>query len=169
MRSTPPTGWRRTWPYLDPPYNQHKYLGNYHVWETLCRWDAPEAYGVAQKRIDCRDRTSDFNSRKQAKRAMRTVIERLRAEVLVVSFNDEGYFTADEMEEMLATRGTVHTIRRPFKRYVGAKIGIFNPSGEKVGRVGKLDNHELVYVATERDVDLEQLTSGVEEQSLLFA
>ncbi|MFM7135469.1 MAG: DNA adenine methylase, partial [Planctomycetota bacterium] len=25
--------------YLDPPYNQHKYLGNYHVWESLVRWD----------------------------------------------------------------------------------------------------------------------------------
>ena len=22
--------------YLDPPYNQHSYLGNYHIWETLC-------------------------------------------------------------------------------------------------------------------------------------
>ena len=44
--------------YLDPPYNQHKYLGNYHIWETLVRWDAPEAYGVARKRADCRQRRS---------------------------------------------------------------------------------------------------------------
>ena len=27
--------------YLDPPYNQHSYLGNYHVWESLVRWDKP--------------------------------------------------------------------------------------------------------------------------------
>jgi len=36
--------------YLDPPYNQHSYLGNYHVWETLVRWDAldlvPKAGGT---------------------------------------------------------------------------------------------------------------------------
>src|SRR5215472_7460061 len=25
--------------YLDPPYNQHSYLGNYHVWESLVLWD----------------------------------------------------------------------------------------------------------------------------------
>src|SRR5262249_42926576 len=31
--------------YLDPPYNQHSYLGNYHVWETLARGDRPEVYG----------------------------------------------------------------------------------------------------------------------------
>ena len=28
--------------YLDPPYNQHRYFTNYHVWETIVRWDAPE-------------------------------------------------------------------------------------------------------------------------------
>ena len=29
--------------YLDPPYNQHRYFTNYHVWETLVAWDAPRA------------------------------------------------------------------------------------------------------------------------------
>ena len=38
--------------YLDPPYNQHRYFTNYHVWETLVRWDAPEHYGIACKRVD---------------------------------------------------------------------------------------------------------------------
>jgi adenine-specific DNA-methyltransferase len=42
--------------YLDPPYNQHNYLRNYHVWETLVRWDAPDVYGIACKRVDCKER-----------------------------------------------------------------------------------------------------------------
>ena len=41
--------------YLDPPYNQHRYFTNYHVWETLVRWDEPEHYGIACKRVDARD------------------------------------------------------------------------------------------------------------------
>ena len=41
--------------YLDPPYNQHRYFTNYHIWETLVRWDEPEVYGVARKRVDSRD------------------------------------------------------------------------------------------------------------------
>jgi len=45
--------------YLDPPYNQHSYLGNYHVWESLVRWDKPEVYGVAMKRRDVRERLRD--------------------------------------------------------------------------------------------------------------
>ncbi|HSK33298.1 MAG TPA: DNA adenine methylase, partial [Propionicimonas sp.] len=53
--------------YLDPPYNQHRYFTNYHVWETLVRWDEPEYYGVACKRIDARspETRSPFNSSRQ--------------------------------------------------------------------------------------------------------
>ena len=40
--------------YLDPPYNQHSYFRNYHVWETLVRNDRPGHYGVACKRQDAR-------------------------------------------------------------------------------------------------------------------
>ena len=34
-------------------------------------------------------------------------------------------------------------------RYVGARIGIFDPSGVKVGRVSHLSNHELLVIAGE--------------------
>ena len=49
--------------YLDPPYNQHSYAGNYHVWETIVRNDAPGHYGVACKRLDVRERRSPYNSK----------------------------------------------------------------------------------------------------------
>ena len=52
--------------YLDPPYNQHSYLANYHCWESLVLWDKPETYGVANKRIDVRTRKSAFISRSRA-------------------------------------------------------------------------------------------------------
>ena len=58
--------------YLDPPYNQHSYYRNYHVWETLVAWDAPGHYGVACKRDDCRDPAtrSPFNSRPRFREAL---------------------------------------------------------------------------------------------------
>jgi len=34
-------------------------------------------------------------------------------------------------------------------RYVGARIGIFDPSGVKVGRVSHLSNQELLVIAGE--------------------
>lgn len=132
--------------YLDPPYNQHKYLGNYHIWESLVRWDKPEIYGVACKRVDCRTRPSVFNSRPQIMEAMRRIVRTARAKYLVVSFSNEGFIAREEMEALLGERGSVRVIEEDFKRYVGAKIGIYNPAGDKVGKVGHLQNKEYLYL-----------------------
>jgi adenine-specific DNA-methyltransferase len=134
--------------YLDPPYNQHSYLGNYHVWETLVRWDRPEAFGVARKRTDVRARVSPFNRRREALAALSAVVRAVRARHLVVSFSDEGYVSRPEMEALLHERGEVTTISHDFKRYVGAQIGIHNHLGEKVGKVSHLRNTEYVYVVS---------------------
>ncbi len=136
--------------YLDPPYNQHSYLGNYHVWESLTLWDKPETYGVANKRIDVKIRKSAFNSRPGIGPALEAVIDRVRAPNLIVSFNDEGYLAREELERMLSARGPVRVIEIGHPRYVGARIGIHNPRGEKVGTVGRLRNVEYLFVVGER-------------------
>ncbi len=138
--------WRGDLAYLDPPYNQHSYLSNYHVWETLARNDEPVAYGMAMKRADCRTRRSAFNSKPGCHAALAEVLAALDCRYLMVSFNDEGFITRAEMEDLLRQRGTVVTIVRPYLRYIGARIGIYNGDGDKVGRVSHTTNHELVYV-----------------------
>ncbi len=132
--------------YLDPPYNQHSYLSNYHVWETLVRWDEPEVYGVAKKRVDCRERKSAFNSKRGIKAALEAVVAAVRCKALVVSFSNEGHISHDEMVQLLSTRGPVRVISQAHPRYVGAKIGIYNPKGDKVGSVSHLENTEYVFV-----------------------
>ncbi len=140
--------------YLDPPYNQHSYLANYHVWESLVLWDRPETYGVANKRIDVKTRKSAFNSRPGIGPALRAVIERVSAPNLIVSFNDEGYLSRADLVEMLSARGHVQVVEIAHPRYVGARIGIHNPKGEKVGQVGRLRNVEHLFVVTDRPVAL---------------
>ena len=137
--------------YLDPPYNQHSYLGNYHVWETLVRWDRPEVYGIARKRIDCRERKSLFNRRREAAAALAAVIDRLETPYVVTSFSDEGHVTRDELVRMLGRNRRVHVLSRGYARYVGAKIGIHDPQGRKVGQPGRLRNTEYLFVATPDD------------------
>ncbi len=143
--------------YLDPPYNQHSYLGNYHVWETLVLWDNPPTYGVAQKRADVRQRKSDFNSKHHAKQAFTELVRSIQAKHLVVSFNDEGFFTADEIESILSEWGYVVRLVRPYKRYIGAQIGIYNPKGERVGEVSHTTNHEFLFIATKSQDVLESI------------
>ena len=140
--------------YLDPPYNQHSYLANYHVWESLVLWDRPETYGVANKRIDVKTRKSPFNSRPGIGPALQAVIERVKTPNLIVSFNDEGYLSREQLVAMLGARGHVQVIEIARPRYVGARIGIHNLKGEKVGAVGRLRNVEYLFVVTDQPVQL---------------
>lgn len=135
--------------YLDPPYNQHRYAGNYHVWETLVAWDAPEHYGVACKRADLRDPStaSVFNRRREAPAALARVIQDVPAETVLVSGSDEGWIGLEQLADMSTGRGAVEILAFDSKRYVGAQIGIHNPTGQKVGTVGRTRNTEYVVVA----------------------
>jgi adenine-specific DNA-methyltransferase len=145
--------------YLDPPYNQHRYFTNYHVWETLVAWDAPEAYGVARKRMDARDPStrSAFNSKRTMPAALASVVASVDCDLLVLSYNDESWLGVDELEALCAGSGAaqgsrqreVATLAFDSARYVGARIGIYDPSGRKVGRVGSLSNQELLVIAGE--------------------
>ena len=134
--------------YLDPPYNQHKYIGNYHIWESLVLWDKPEVYGVARKRLDVRDRLSDFNSRRKILKALQTVIDDLDVSHLVVSFNNEGHITKDEMIKLLSRRGEVIVLAQDSRRYIGAQIGIHNQKGRLVGKISHLRNTEYIFVVS---------------------
>jgi len=145
--------------YLDPPYNQHKYLGNYHIWESLCKWDKPKVYGIACKREDCKTRKSDFNSKNKAFDALKDTINNINSRYIIVSFNDEGYISREEMEKFLSSKGSLKVNEINYKRYVGAQIGIYNPQGEKVGEVKKLRNVEFLYVLDK------EVTSDSQESS----
>jgi adenine-specific DNA-methyltransferase len=152
--------------YFDPPYNQHRYAGNYHVWETLMAWDAPEYYGVACKRSDLRvGEGSVFNRRRQAPAAMAALLAAVRAEVVVISGSDEGWIGVAELAGMVSDREEVRILAFDSKRYVGAQIGIHNPSGKKVGRVGRTRNVEYVIVAGPRQT-VARMTAGHPTQPL---
>ena len=150
--------------YLDPPYNQHRYFTNYHVWETLVAWDAPEHYGVACKRVDARDDAtkSVFNRRRLMPDALRGVIAGVQARVVVVSYNDESWITAEELRDMCAVHGHVEVLAFDSRRYVGAQIGIHNPQGERVGAVSHVRNQEYVVIAGARE-EVRRLVDATQE------
>lgn len=132
--------------YIDPPYNHHSYRGNYHLWETLVRGDEPDTYGIARKRVDCRIFKSRFNSKPGIRPALERVLKRLQARYLIVSFNNEGYLPRAEVEDLLSSYGETRVLEFDYQRYVGARIGIHNPRGERVGRVSHLRNKEFLFV-----------------------
>ena len=135
--------------YLDPPYNQHRYAGNYHVWETLMAWDSPEHYGVACKRVGLRgeEGASVFNRRREAPAAMAALVAGIKAEAVVISGSDEGWIPVEDLADMASVRGAVEVLAFDSRRYIGSQIGVFDPKGKKVGRAGRARNTEFVVVA----------------------
>jgi adenine-specific DNA-methyltransferase len=148
--------------YMDPPYNQHSYMGNYHVWESLVRWDKPETYGIANKRVQCKEYKSDFNSKRRIRQGLAALIDAVRCKHLLVSFNDEGHVDREEMVGLLSSKGHVGVVGVDFKRYVGAQIGIHNLAGQKVGRVTHLRNTEYLFVVSERRETVERVVDALE-------
>ena len=131
--------------YIDPPYNQHSYLGNYHIWESLCIWDKSEHYGVACKRVDTKVKKSDYNMKRKSLLAMQDLVGNLKCKTAIISFNNEGYIPRDDMELLLNKYGNLNVKEIDYKRYIGAKIGIHNKKGTKVGKVSHLLNKEYIY------------------------
>ena len=145
--------------YLDPPYNQHRYFTNYHVWETLVRWDAPAHYGIACKREDAREPAtkSDFNSRPRIRQALADVVADVQATVVVVSFSNEGFLPLFDVKAMCEGRGhPVRVLAYDTRRYIGSVIGVYSPAGVKVGTQGPTRNLEYLVVSAPEDV-LERL------------
>lgn len=136
--------------YLDPPYNQHSYLGNYHIWESLVLNDDSETYGKANKRLDCRTRPSPFNLKAEARQALEHVLFSLKSRRLILSFNDEGFVSLSELEAMLTRWGSFTRLDVPHRRHVGSRIGIYNLRGEKVGSPSHHGNHEFLFRAERR-------------------
>jgi adenine-specific DNA-methyltransferase len=121
----------------------------------LVRWDDPEHYGVACKRVDARDdgTRSVFNRKQAMPGALAAVMARARAELLVVSYNDESWISPEQMTTALRDGGheCVKVLAFDSKRYVGAQIGIHGPTGEKVGEVRRLRNVEYLFLAGDTD------------------
>ena len=157
--------------YIDPPYNQHNYLGNYHIWESLVLWDKPEVYGIANKRIDVRERKSIYNSKPAFKAAFGQLLHSIQAKAMIISFSDEGYISRSEMEEI--TQGLfdgdarVAVIAHDYKRYVGAQIGIRNLKGEVVGEVSHLRNKEFLFIVSDPETQV-RLPTPIAEPLTLF-
>ena len=137
--------------YLDPPYNQHRYFSNYHIWESLVRWDKPETYGVANKRLDARDAAmkSPFNSRLTMADALRKTVSQLKAKTMMLSYNNEAWLSRAELFDIASQIGEVRILDFDSRRYVGSQIGGFNLQGRRVSDPGHKKNIEHIVLAGE--------------------
>jgi site-specific DNA-methyltransferase (adenine-specific) len=105
--------------YLDPPYNKRQYGSYYHVIETLVRNDAPAVHGKTGIR-DWSDTKSKFCNRDSALQELRDIVSATSASRVILSYNNEGLMTKDEMMSILREIGDVTCDEIPHPRYSAA-------------------------------------------------
>ena len=106
--------------YIDPPYNQHPYGSNYFMLNLLVRYERPEKISRVSG-IPAEWRRSGYNVRAKSLPLMRDLLQALDAKFLLVSFNNEGFITTDEMRALLEEIGTVEVLVTPYNAFRGSR------------------------------------------------
>lgn len=106
--------------YLDPPYSSHQYGSNYFMLNTIVLWDRPEVSehrdgrgnltSKAGIRPDWVETRSPFCYRRSALAAFRSLVDRIDARHIVVSYSSAGIIPISDLIDALADHGdpTLH-------------------------------------------------------------
>jgi len=100
--------------YIDPPYNQREYLPNYHILETIAKYDFPNIKGITGMR---NYQKSSFCSKKSVKGAFIQLFGALKTKYALVSYNNEGLLPTEELVSIFEQFGKVKLYEYPYRRY----------------------------------------------------
>ena len=106
--------------YLDPPYNQHPYGSNYFMLNVICENRRPESLSRVSG-IPSGWNRSEYNRREAARKALASLVERVNARFVLVSFNSEGFIPRDELLAILGERGPVTALETPYSAFRGSR------------------------------------------------
>ncbi len=102
--------------YLDPPYNQRQYAPNYHILETIAKWDAPRIKGVTGMR-EYNGQKSQLCNPYTGLKALEEIIDKNNFKHLVLSYNNEGIIPGKEIIELFKKYGKTEVIEQSYQRY----------------------------------------------------
>lgn len=107
--------------YLDPPYNQHPYGSNYHMFNNILNnyVDSENISKVAGIPNNWSDRASLYNKKQEACKAMDDLIKNIRSKYIIISYNNEGFITYDEMSEILSKYGDYYVKEAEYPTFRG--------------------------------------------------
>jgi adenine-specific DNA-methyltransferase len=90
--------------YLDPPYNTRQYASNYHLLETIAKYDNPKINGITGLR-DCQKQKSLYSSKIKALETFSHLIKNAKAKYIFLSYNNEGLLKPNEIKNVFSQKG----------------------------------------------------------------
>lgn len=116
--------------YLDPPYNARQYCSNYHVLETIARYDNPVLSGMTGLR-DSKEQKSEFCSSKTVEKAFDELIANAQFEYIFLSYNNEGLMSLETIKNIMSKYGEYSVYTKGYKRFKADKDENRNTGGNE--------------------------------------
>lgn len=105
--------------YIDPPYNARQYLPNYHLLETIAKYDNPEIYWKTWMR-PYKNVRSRYCIKKDVLNEFDNLISNANFKYILFSYSTEWIMNEDEISRVLklhSKENTYKVYRIPYRRY----------------------------------------------------
>lgn len=106
--------------YLDPPYNARQYYSNYHLLETIAKYDSPTLFGMTGLR-EAGSQKSEFCSKRAVEGAFDRLIASAKFKYIFLSYNNEGLMSLETIKKIMSKYGEYSFEKMTYKRYKADK------------------------------------------------
>ena len=100
--------------YLDPPYNERQYGANYHILNTIAKYDKFIPQGLTGLRQYSR---SNYCIKKNVKDSFDDLIKNAEFRYVFLSYNNEGLMGADEIKKIMKKYGRYTRVSKKYQRF----------------------------------------------------
>lgn len=124
--------------YIDPPYNERQYLSNYHLLETVARYDSPILKGITGVRPYGNEK-SNYCIKRNVKTSFDSLIADADFKHIIISYSDDGLLSPEEIIGILklyCIEESVKVYKIPYNRY-----------RSKAPQNGKSEHYEYIFYA----------------------
>lgn len=104
--------------YLDPPYNARQYGSNYHLLNTIAKYDNFVPSGKTGLRHYERSRYCQKN---EVAVAFKDLIEKARFKYIFISYNNEGLMSESQVRDILEQYGKYDLVTTDYQRFKADK------------------------------------------------
>ena len=105
--------------YLDTPYNGRQYSSNYHLLESLAKYDYAQLKGVTGTRIDTSGESA-YCKKRTAYDSFDDLIGNAQFKSVVVSYSSDGILSENQLIDLLSKHGkkpSLKVCKIPYRRY----------------------------------------------------
>ena len=100
--------------YLDPPYNAREYGANYHLLNTIAKYDNFTPKGKTGLRVYSK---SAFCKKKEVEKSFDDLIKNANFKYIFLSYNNEGIMSSETIKKILSNYGKYDLLTTEYQRF----------------------------------------------------